>query len=103
MAKNFILMRQIAVKTPPHEVVFQTLLVFPHKFYTHVCWPLYTQACRGGKFDYGVEMETTDAPDENPITETELKQIMESQVRFWGACMCDTGYSLASRYSSGYT
>ena len=37
------------------------------------------QACRGGKFDYGVESESTDAPT-SPPSEEELKEAMEQQV-----------------------
>ena len=39
------------------------------------------QACRGGKFDYGVESEATDAPDPGaPPSEEEAKESMERQV-----------------------
>lgn len=36
------------------------------------------QACRGGKFDYGVESESTDGPA--TADDEELKDIMEKQV-----------------------
>ena len=39
------------------------------------------QACRGGKFDYGVETESTDAPGEEPVSEDQMKQLMEKQVK----------------------
>lgn len=38
------------------------------------------QACRGGRFDYGVESETTDGPGDGPEpTEEEQKKTMEEQ------------------------
>ncbi len=36
------------------------------------------QACRGGKFDYGVEMDSTDSAD--PVSDTLVKEVMEQQV-----------------------
>ena len=39
------------------------------------------QACRGGRFDYGVETESTDAPGGEPVPEDQMKQLMEQQVR----------------------
>ena len=46
------------------------------------------QACRGGKFDYGVESETTDGPPSTDSTAIEstatddekVKNVMEQQV-----------------------
>lgn len=46
---------------------------------------LIEQACRGGRFDYGVEMETTDSPEDKPVPEAEMKDIVEKQVRY---CVC---------------
>ena len=41
---------------------------------------IFPQACRGGRFDYGVESETVDAPDTPPIPDEEMKELMEEQV-----------------------
>ncbi len=38
------------------------------------------QACRGGKFDYGVESETTDGADGEEPSEDQMKEIVEQQV-----------------------
>ena len=38
------------------------------------------QACRGGRFDYGVELESTDAPNAPEVSPTEMKEIVEQQV-----------------------
>ena len=38
------------------------------------------QACRGGRFDYGVEMESTDAPNAPEVKPDEMKEIVEQQV-----------------------
>ena len=38
------------------------------------------QACRGGKFDYGVESETTDGPGSTEPSEDQMKEIVEKQV-----------------------
>ena len=38
------------------------------------------QACRGGKFDYGVESETTDGPGSTKPSEDQMKEIVEKQV-----------------------
>ena len=35
------------------------------------------QACRGGRFDYGVESEATDGPAED---ENQVQELMEQQV-----------------------
>ena len=50
----------------------------------HSCW-LYAvfsplQACRGGRFDYGVELESTDAANAPEVSQTEMKEIVEQQV-----------------------
>ena len=49
------------------------------QMYIHYC----VQACRGGRFDYGVEMESTDAPGEEPVPEEEVKEMMETQVSLY--------------------
>ena len=46
---------------------------------------LLLQACRGGRFDYGVEMESTDAPNAPEVKPDEMKQIIEQQVT---VCVC---------------
>jgi len=37
------------------------------------------QACRGGRFDYGVELETTDAPNAPEVSNDDMKEIVEKQ------------------------
>ena len=39
------------------------------------------QACRGGKFDYGVESEGTDGGDAAPVNDKVAQELMEKQVR----------------------
>ncbi len=60
--------------------------------------PMNMQACRGGKFDYGVEMEATDSADPAPaMPMEELKEVMEKQVHVqlvllsikWCTHVCD--------------
>ena len=38
------------------------------------------QACRGGRFDYGVELESTDAANAPEVSPTEMKEMVEQQV-----------------------
>ena len=56
---------------------------YSHWVYTFLC--LLLQACRGGRFDYGVEMESTDAPNAPEVKPDEMKQIIEQQVT---VCVC---------------
>ena len=59
---------------------------YSHWVYAFLC-PL-LQACRGGRFDYGVEMESTDAPNAPEVKPDEMNEIIEQQVRTTGNCVC---------------
>lgn len=53
---------------------------YSHWVYTFLC-PL-SQACRGGRFDYGVEMESTDAPNAPEVKPDEMRELIEQQVTY---------------------
>ena len=68
------------------DILLEIVSVYERSKHTHIsmvisCAVSLVQACRGGRFDYGVETEGTDAPE--PASEAEeekMKEIMEQQV-----------------------